>query len=181
MLLDMWLAEPVKAIIVPAEIFVSNPKGYPVLKKAHQAFIKKLMEKVCYFNHSLDLRAYTVQTTPYIALTIPPTQLHPMATPNSYSEYINFLNNHLTKMDPVEQFAFGYQDFLQNPLQPLMDNLDNSMYATFESDPIKYQEYENVSDKPNGYSGFGSPAYHYRLSIVHYLTASRTDLTTNRK
>ncbi|ORZ00647.1 PRMT5 arginine-N-methyltransferase-domain-containing protein [Syncephalastrum racemosum] len=128
MLLDMWLAEPVKAIIIPAEIFVSNPKGYPVLKKSHQAFVKKLMEK----------------TAPYIALTIPPTQIHPMAVPNSYCEYINFLNNHLSKMDPVEQFAFGYQDFLQNPLQPLMDNLDNSMYATFESDPIKYQEYENA-------------------------------------
>lgn len=46
MLLDAWLAEPVRAVIVPSEIFISNPKGYPVLSKRHQAFVKKLMRRV---------------------------------------------------------------------------------------------------------------------------------------
>jgi type II protein arginine methyltransferase len=35
-----------------------------------------------------------------------------------------------------------YYDYLQAPLQPLMDNLESSTYETFERDPIKYQQYE---------------------------------------
>jgi protein arginine N-methyltransferase 5 len=56
-LLDMWLAEPVKAVIVPAEIFVENSKGYPVLTKPHQRFIKKLMDKV-HFNTRYTVSIY---------------------------------------------------------------------------------------------------------------------------
>ena len=46
--------------------------------------------------------------------------------------------------DPVEMFATGYHDYLQAPLQPLMDNLESLTYETFEKDPIKYQQYEEV-------------------------------------
>jgi len=45
-LLDMWFAEPIKTVIIPGEIFISNSKGYPVLPKAHQNFVKQLMVKV---------------------------------------------------------------------------------------------------------------------------------------
>jgi protein arginine N-methyltransferase 5 len=38
----------------------------------------------------------------------------------------------------------GYQDYLQAPLQPLMDNLESATYETFEKDPIKYQQYEKA-------------------------------------
>lgn len=61
----------------------------------------------------------------------------------------------------VEHFARGYQDYLQAPLQvwadnvtwivqltsvdkPLMDNLQGITYQTFEQDPVKYQNYEEV-------------------------------------
>ncbi|KAI8331600.1 PRMT5 arginine-N-methyltransferase-domain-containing protein [Choanephora cucurbitarum] len=127
-LLNLWLAEPVKTVIVPGEIFVSNSKGYPVLPKPHQRFIQKLMDKM----------------KPDIVVTVPPTQLHKMATPSSYSEYINYLNRHLPPLNEVEQFAAGYHDYLQAPLQPLMDNLENQTYEVFEKDPIKYQQYEKA-------------------------------------
>lgn len=78
---------------------------------------------------------------------MPPTQLHASATPSSYQEYIRHLNRNLPELDAVNQFATGYQDYLQAPLQPLMDNLDNSTYETFEKDPIKYQQYEEVRGK----------------------------------
>lgn len=81
---------------------------------------------------------------PNFIVTVPETQIHASATPSSYLEYIRFLNRHLPELTEVEQFASGYQDYLQAPLQPLMDNLDNSMYETFEKDPIKYQQYEKV-------------------------------------
>ncbi|CAO3625255.1 unnamed protein product [Mucor fragilis] len=127
-LLDMWLAEPVKAVIVPAEIFVENAKGYPVLSKPHQKFIQNLMDKM----------------KPDMIVTLPPTQIHKKATPQSYSDYINYLNRHLPPLNDVDQFASGYQDFLQAPLQPLMDNLENQTYEVFEKDPIKYQQYEKA-------------------------------------
>ncbi|KAI7865537.1 protein arginine N-methyltransferase [Spinellus fusiger] len=127
-LLDMWLAEPVKAVILPAEIFISNAKGYPVLGKTHQGFVKQLMR---------GLR-------PSMVVTLPQQPLHSAATPSSYQEYVRFLNRNLPEMNEVERFSLGYQDYLQAPLQPLMDNLDNQTYETFERDPIKYQQYEEA-------------------------------------
>lgn len=124
----MWLAEPVKAVIVPAEIFVLNSKGYPVLTKPHQKFIKKLMDKM----------------KPDMIVTLPSEPIHKLATPSSYSEYINFLNRNLPELQDVDKFATGYQDYLQAPLQPLMDNLENQTYEVFEKDPIKYQQYEKA-------------------------------------
>lgn len=42
------------------------------------------------------------------------------------------------------QFAQGYEDFLQFPLQPLMDNLESQTYEIFEKDPVKYTEYQRA-------------------------------------
>ncbi|KAI8099404.1 PRMT5 arginine-N-methyltransferase-domain-containing protein [Halteromyces radiatus] len=127
-ILDMWLAEPVKALIVPAEVFIPNAKGFPVLPKRHQAFVKKVMDKL----------------RPNILVTVPIVHIHASATPSTYQEYIRYLNRNLPELDQVNQFATGYQDYLQAPLQPLMDNLDNNTYETFEKDPIKYQQYEQA-------------------------------------
>lgn len=41
----------------------------------------------------------------------------------------------------MRQHAQGFEDFLQSPLQPLMDNLESCTYEVFEKDPIKYMEY----------------------------------------
>merc|ERR1719277_1690822 len=47
-------------------------------------------------------------------------------------------------LDTVSQFAKGYEDFLQSPLQPLMDNLESQTYEVFERDPIKYSQYQKA-------------------------------------
>lgn len=44
----------------------------------------------------------------------------------------------------IRKFARGYEDYLQCPLQPLMDNLESQTYEIFEKDPVKYQEYQNA-------------------------------------
>lgn len=44
----------------------------------------------------------------------------------------------------MEKFARGYEDYLQCPLQPLMDNLESQTYEIFEKDPVKYREYQNA-------------------------------------
>lgn len=46
--------------------------------------------------------------------------------------------------DPLTCYASGYEDYLQVPLQPLMDNLDSSTYEVFEKDPVKYSEYQRA-------------------------------------
>ena len=46
--------------------------------------------------------------------------------------------------DALKDFARGYEDFLQCPLQPLMDNLESQTYEVFEKDPVKYSEYEKA-------------------------------------
>ncbi len=81
----------------------------------------------------------------------------------AYSQYVRHLEKTsaavLATKQPgtVENFAQGYQDFLQAPLQPLMDNLPSVTYQTFEQDPVKYAQYEEV--------------YHqFRLYILKSLT-----------
>lgn len=41
-------------------------------------------------------------------------------------------------------YARGYEDYLQSPLQPLMDNLESQTYEVFEKDPVKYTEYQRA-------------------------------------
>lgn len=44
----------------------------------------------------------------------------------------------------VDDFTRGYYDWLQAPLQPLMDDLQSSTYEVFERDPVKYAKYEEA-------------------------------------
>ncbi|GMF37960.1 unnamed protein product [Phytophthora lilii] len=43
-----------------------------------------------------------------------------------------------------EPFEAPYLDYLQAPLQPLMDNLESQTYETFEQDAFKYNQYEKA-------------------------------------
>ncbi|TVU33485.1 hypothetical protein EJB05_25307 [Eragrostis curvula] len=56
----------------------------------------------------------------------------------------------MKKMDPLpeqERFEINYRDFLQSPLQPLMDNLEAQTYETFEKDIVKYTQYRRAVAK----------------------------------
>jgi protein arginine N-methyltransferase 5 len=44
----------------------------------------------------------------------------------------------------VEKYSKGYDDYLQAPLQPLMNNLSSLTYESFEQDPIKYNQYQEA-------------------------------------
>lgn len=66
--LERWLGEPVKCLILPTTIFMTNKKGYPVLSKAHQNLVKKFCsfeiqfiltganryQSMSYYHHYLD-------------------------------------------------------------------------------------------------------------------------------
>lgn len=48
-----------------------------------------------------------------------------------------------------EHFTAPYRDFLQAPLQPLMDNLESQTYETFEKDPVKYAQVTTPTIAPS--------------------------------
>nr|XP_034196482.1 protein arginine N-methyltransferase 5 isoform X2 [Osmia lignaria] len=118
--IDKWLGEPVKCLIFPTTSFITNKKGFPVLSKAHQALVKKFSMLEVQF---VLTGANRHQNISY------------------YHDYLEYL----WKMGgPVERFARGYEDYLQCPLQPLMDNLESQTYEIFEKDPVKYTQYQTA-------------------------------------
>lgn len=122
--LDRWLGEPIKAAIVHTSIFLTNKAGFPVLSRPHQIFINKL----------LDLDA---------CIFISGDSNQNM---KPYYEYLSFVHTN-NKSDKLYSYSYAYEDLLQVPLQPLINDLDNNIYAVFEQDPIKYQQYEKAITK----------------------------------
>ena len=43
---ERWCGEPIKSLIIPTSIFLTNKKGFPVLSKAHQNFVKRLFKVI---------------------------------------------------------------------------------------------------------------------------------------
>ncbi|CAG8485867.1 5065_t:CDS:10 [Cetraspora pellucida] len=127
-ILDRWFAEPLKAVILPTTIFLSNAKGFPVLSKRHQTFVRKLIK----------------YKPNFIIDCVADGPNHASGGLAAYQEYIHYLNRTMPELTQVEQFALGYHDFLQSPLQPLMDNLESSTYEVFEKDSTKYALYEKA-------------------------------------
>ncbi|KAK3861183.1 hypothetical protein Pcinc_032814 [Petrolisthes cinctipes] len=118
---DRWLGEPIRCAVLPTSIWLTNKKGFPVLSRSHQLFVRSLNKLHAQFIISGPLRH------------------------QHYKFYQQYLE-HITRMelDPLTDFARGYEDYLQCPLQPLMDNLESQTYEVFEKDPIKYEEYERA-------------------------------------
>ncbi|XP_066578980.1 protein arginine N-methyltransferase 5 [Amia ocellicauda] len=122
---DKWLGEPIKAAILPTSIFLTNKKGFPVLSKAHQRIIFRLFKLEAQFIFTGASR-------------------HSDKDFRSYLQYLDYLNQNRPTPNAYEVFAKGYEDYLQSPLQPLMDNLESQTYEVFEKDPIKYSQYQQA-------------------------------------
>lgn len=126
-ILSRWAAEPLKFIFLPATTYLANAKGYPVLSKSCQAFFRTIFKY-----------------KPTIIISGVHKNVHPVGGIEAYTSYIRFLERKTPIEDPLEQFAGAYMDYLQAPLQPLMDNLENDTYEGFERDPVKYRQYEEA-------------------------------------
>ena len=102
--LNRWAGEPVKAVILPTSIFTTNRRSYPVLTKAHQMFIRNLITKMSNDIHFIikghnrhnDIKHYT--------------------------QYIDHIRSTQLPSDVIAQFARGYEDYLQIPLQVFLSN-----------------------------------------------------------
>ncbi|XP_062459984.1 protein arginine N-methyltransferase 5-like [Pezoporus occidentalis] len=122
---ERWLGEPLKAALLPTSLFLTNKKGFPVLSRPHQRLLARLLK--------LEVQ---------VVLTGAPRHGgKPLA---SYLQYLEHVGQHRPPPSAYELFARGYEDYLQSPLQPLMDNLESQTYEVFEKDPIKYSQYQQA-------------------------------------
>lgn len=113
--------ENTQAVILPTSIFLTNRKGYPALSQRHQ----KLMMQLFRYN----IQYYLSGRARHRGRFLP------------YVQYMHFLYG---KREAVSAFETPYLDYLQAPLQPLMDNLESQTYETFEQDAFKYDQYERA-------------------------------------
>jgi len=125
--LERWFAEPVRAVVVPADIFLTNKQGFPVLSKRHKSFLLQ------FFRHRVQI----------ILQGLPEGESGEGET-SKYLHYIARLFQSQPALTAQEQFELPYHDYLQAPLQPLQDDLESQTYETFEKDPVKYVRYEEA-------------------------------------
>ncbi|XP_030825426.1 LOW QUALITY PROTEIN: protein arginine N-methyltransferase 5 [Camarhynchus parvulus] len=132
--LARWLGEPVRAAFLPTRLFLTNKKGFPVLGRGHQRLLGQLLK--------LDVQL--------IVQGCPRHGGRPLAV---YLQYLEHLGQHRPPPSAYELYARGRitcrarcsaEDYLQSPLQPLMDNLESQTYEVFEKDPIKYCQYQQA-------------------------------------
>lgn len=121
--LNRWKAEPIKAIIIPTRLFKRNSNGFPTLPKSFQTILLAFVN----FKLHIIFSGKSNYDDGFI----------------SYIQYIKYLYSKSKKdLNEVEKFVSPYNDTLQAPLQPLMDNLESQTYEVFEKDPVKYYNYE---------------------------------------
>ncbi|PWZ25585.1 Protein arginine N-methyltransferase 5 [Zea mays] len=147
--LARWFGEPVRAAILQTEAFLTNAKGYPCLSKRHQSLLTG------FFKHSVQViisgrsnhNVFPVSEGVLSGDESYTEDSHVRHALTPYLEYIAYLYR---KMDPLpeqERIEINYRDFLQSPLQPLMDNLEAQTYETFEKDVVKYTQYRRAVAK----------------------------------
>jgi len=118
-----WLGEPVKTVLINTSIFLTNKKGYPVMSRQVQTLLRRFIP--------LDIQMIVKGPCKHELM-------------KHYQQYLDHLWQQVDVGDPLQQFARGYEDYLQCPLQPLMDNLESQTYEVFEKDPVKYSEYQTA-------------------------------------
>jgi len=133
-ILERWIAEPFRLVLVSTSAFQTNRHGYPVLSKPHQQFLRSLF-----------------QYRPHLALChrLPPS-FETSAAGKKYRLHVEYLAHFFGKQPvPTEaqRFEIPYHDYLMAPLQPLKDHLESKTYETFEKDTVKYEKYSEAVAK----------------------------------
>ncbi|KAF9661928.1 hypothetical protein SADUNF_Sadunf18G0000100 [Salix dunnii] len=118
--LGRWFGETVAAAIINTDIVISGKPAHSIPRP------------------SSDLAANNFDNNSESP------QRHPL---RPYLDYVGFLFQRMDPLPEQERFELGYRDFLQSPLQPLMDNLEAQTYETFERDSMKYIQYQRAISK----------------------------------
>ncbi|WCJ30569.1 Protein arginine N-methyltransferase 5 [Euphorbia peplus] len=146
--LGRWFGESVRAAIINTDAFLTNARGYPCLSKRHQKLITG------FFNHSIQIVISGKSVHKISGASSNSAVNHldkntesQMSPLRPYLDYVGYLFQRMDPLPEQERFELGYRDFLQAPLQPLMDNLEAQTYETFEKDAMKYIQYQLAISK----------------------------------
>ncbi|EDN02978.1 hypothetical protein HCAG_00842 [Histoplasma mississippiense (nom. inval.)] len=189
-----WHAEQVHILTIAGSSFIKNQKGFPVLPKAHQAMIARMMQLrippwiiLCDVGPIPGLEigksGSETDSTPGISPRIEAEEADPTPAeahrnfrsgsnkknfdPTPHLSYMRNLQQKQPARTPMERFGVGYQDYLQAPLQPLTVNLESITYEVFEKDPIKYEWYERAIAKAlKDWAEQGKPTCHPEGHVV---------------
>ncbi|XP_062224110.1 protein arginine N-methyltransferase 5-like isoform X3 [Phragmites australis] len=144
--LGRWFGEPVRVAILQTNVFLTNAKGYPCLSKRHQNLLTG------FFNHSVQViisgrSNHNVSRVVEGVLSGDENHTEVRHVLSPYLDYTAYLYRRMDPLPEQECFEINYRDFLQSPLQPLMDNLEAQTYETFEKDAVKYTQYQRAIAK----------------------------------
>eukprot|EP01084_Bolivina_argentea_P162481 282759_1 len=126
-LVQQWFAEGVQIFFLSENVFLSNKKGFPVLSKAHQKLLHRFLR--------------------WTDTTIMVSTSGTKKVKKRYAQYLEHLRSNTKALSSMESDAKPFWDILQSPLQPLTHNLEYATYETFESDPVKYTQYEAAIER----------------------------------
>lgn len=137
-LLHLALTLPIKCLVVPTNLFLTNKRGYPTLSKAHQTIVEELLRRIGRTVrvlvegpsfHASVINSGATGCLPYL----------------QYLQHLRSRESVTAKIDTDEaKIEASYLDTLQRPLQPLKDHLEFGTYETFEKDPVKYVRYQEA-------------------------------------
>ncbi|KAK9798863.1 putative SHK1 kinase-binding protein [Seiridium cardinale] len=154
-----WYSEPVQYLTFGPKAFQANKGGNPSLSRHHQDLVMKYMRlKVAPYFLLYDVGP-EIKEVPEPA-EVPGADDFPSLAEaakrskkenqgylvhNRYSSYLRHLERQQEPLPVLEQATLtNFQDWLQSPLQPLSDNLESITYEVFETDPVKYDQYEQA-------------------------------------
>ena len=136
-LLQRVKAEQLRFVLLSTAAFVSNSRGFPVLPSLHRAALLLLLR------HCSTVILSPVEQEGQASEAV-------AALPSTLVYHQHFLHHlHTSSLSSASASAAAatpssYQDYLQAPLQPLHDNLENSTYEVFERDAVKYSLYQTA-------------------------------------
>jgi PRMT5 arginine-N-methyltransferase len=129
---------PVKAVVIPTNVFLLNRHGFPTLSKVHQNAVELILARM---GRTVKWLVDQQQRPPTAPPVLTPHQLGRTGCLPHY-QYLQHVRQRPVvsrRLDtPEAELEADYLDALQKPLQPLKDHLLNATYDTFEQDPIKY-------------------------------------------
>lgn len=130
-----WKCEQIGMIMLRASAFITDSEGAPTLSAPHQGLLKDLFP----FCSRIVLEGKNVND--YM---------------EDYRDSLFQLFDTLKPYTDNEVLDYSYKDYLQSPLQPLMNNLESMSYETFENDTVKYTQYQAaLTAALNDYKQFG--------------------------
>lgn len=152
---ERWMAEPVTAIILRENAFVKNGDSVHVSEKIapHLKYCFNFNVKIMLsgdFNFHLINEASQLRSCDSLELlTLKDLETPAMEDGIGIREAISAIKAIYATMPPLteaDKFREGFLDLLQEPLQPVRDNLDTVTYEHFEKCTRKYSQYETAID-----------------------------------